>query len=110
MRNARLICVVTVAAIAVLFGACKKAPPSAPTPTVMVTKVIQKDVPIYSEWVGTTVGFVNAQIRSRVQGDLLKQAYQDGHQVKTGDLLFKIDDRDYKAALDEALGTLARQK
>jgi membrane fusion protein (multidrug efflux system) len=90
---------------------CKRAEPSAtPPPEVLVTDVIQKDVPIYSEWVGTAVGFVNAQVRPQVQGYLLKQAYQDGAFVKAGQLLFEIDDRSYKAALDEALGDLARQR
>ena len=56
------------------------------------------------------MGFVDAQIHPRVQGYLLKQVYQDGHAVKSGDLLFQIDDRDYKAALDQAQGDLAQQK
>ena len=67
-------------------------------------------MPIYSEWVGTTLGFVDAQIHPRVQGYLLKQVYQDGHAVKAGELLFQIDDRDYKAALDQAKGDLAQQQ
>ena len=90
---------------------CKRAePPPPPPPEVLVTDAIQKDVPIYSEWVGTTVGFVNAKVMPQVQGYLLKQAYQDGAYVKAGQLLFEIDDRSYKAALDEALGDLARQR
>jgi membrane fusion protein (multidrug efflux system) len=64
-----------------------------------VTTVLQKDVPIQTEAVGTTVGFVNAQVMPRVQGYLLKQAYQDGGNVKASQLLFEIDDRPYKAAL-----------
>ena len=74
----------------------------------MVTEVIQQDVPLYSEWVGTTEGFVNAQIHPKVSGYLLKQNYKDGDQVNEGQLLFQIDDREYKAALDQALGTLAQ--
>ena len=42
-----------------------------------MTEVVRKDVPIYTEWVGTTVGFVNVQFRPRVQGYLLKQDYRD---------------------------------
>jgi RND family efflux transporter MFP subunit len=99
-----------VVAILVFLG-CKKAePPAPPPPEVLVTPVIQKDVPIYTEWVGTTVGFVNAQVRPQVQGYLLKQDYQDGADVKTGQLLFEIDDRSYKASLDQALGALAQQR
>ena len=107
-----LLITVVVATIAstLLSSACRKVAPTAPPPMVMVTAVIQKDVPIYSEWVGTTVGFVNAQIRPKVQGYLLKQNYPDGQHVKEGQLLFQIDDRDYKAALDQALGDLAQQQ
>jgi membrane fusion protein (multidrug efflux system) len=75
-----------------------------------VTDVVQKDVPLYSTWVGTTVGYVNAQIRPQVQGFLMKQAYKDGDFVKAGQLLFQIDDRQYKAAFDQAVGNLAQQE
>jgi membrane fusion protein (multidrug efflux system) len=60
--------------------------------------------------VGTTDGFVNAQVRPRVQGYLMKQHYGDGAEVKAGQLLFQIDDSQYKAALDEAIGNLAQQQ
>lgn len=94
-----------------LGSACKRAePPAPPPPEVLVTTVRQKDVPIQAEAVGTTVGFVNAQVMPRVQGYLLKQDYQDGARVKEGQLLFEIDDRPYKAALNQALGDLARDQ
>jgi RND family efflux transporter MFP subunit len=67
-------------------------------------------VPVYSKWVGTTEGFVNAQIHPRVSGYILKQVYQEGDHVGAGQLLFQIDDRDYKAALDQALGDLAQRQ
>jgi membrane fusion protein (multidrug efflux system) len=92
-------------------SACQKAQSAAPAAVpVLVGQVIQKDVPIYSTWVGTTVGFVNAQIRPQVQGFLLKQTYKDGDFVKAGQLLFQIDDREYRATLDQALGNLAQQE
>lgn len=92
-------------------GGCKPAEaPAPPPPEVLVTEAVQKDVPLYSQWVGTTVGFVNAQVMPRVQGYLLKQHYQDGGYVKAGQLLFEIDDRPYKAKLDQALGELAQQR
>ena len=102
-----LICLAVAATFSMV--ACHKPVPAPPTPTVLVTEVVQKNVPIYSEWVGTTLGFVDAQIHPRVQGYLLKQVYQDGRAVKAGELLFQIDDRDYKAALDQAKGDLAQQ-
>src|SRR5260370_10050368 len=90
---------------------CRKAASSvpAPVPQVVVTTVIQKDVPVYSEWVGTTEGYINAQIYPKISGYLMKQNYTDGEQVRAGQLLFQIDDREYKAALDQALGDLAQK-
>jgi len=103
-----------VAAAALLMalgsGGKRSAPPAPPPPEVLVTEVVQRDVPIYTEWVGTTVGFVNAQVMPRVQGYLLKQDYRDGAHVEANQLLFEIDDRQYKAALEQALGDLAQQR
>lgn len=99
-----------IACMLVAFGCTHGAPPAPPPPEVLVTTVVQKDVPIQAEAVGTTVGFVNAQVMPRVQGYLLKQDYQDGAHVKDGQLLFEIDDRPYKAALDQALGDLAKEQ
>ncbi len=96
------------AAAVVVSAACKEAPKTtaaAPVP-VKVTPVIQRDVPIYREWIGTTVGYVTAQIRPRVSGYLVSQDYREGMPVKTGDLLFRIDPRQYQNALDQAKGKL----
>jgi membrane fusion protein (multidrug efflux system) len=76
------------------------APP--PAPVVKVEPVIQKDVPIISEWVGTLVGYINAQIRARVSGHLVSQNYQEGTLVKSGDLLFQVDPRPFQTAVDQA--------
>ena len=104
--------IVGVAAMVSLAAlSCKRAAtPGAlpPIPTVTVARVAQKDVPIYEESVGTTVGFVNANILPKVSGYLLKQDYQDGARVHAGQLLFEIDPRQYQAALDQALGNLAQ--
>jgi RND family efflux transporter MFP subunit len=109
-RFIQLAATALVAALTLTAMACKKAVPAMlpPTPEVVVTNVVQRDVPLYSEWVGTTEGFVNAQIHPKVSGYLLKQSYKDGDHVNEGRLLFQIDDREYKAALDQALGNLAQ--
>ncbi|MDR4483911.1 MAG: efflux RND transporter periplasmic adaptor subunit [Nitrospirales bacterium] len=86
----------------------KEAESTAMPPEVLVAEVIQKDVPIYGEWVGTTVGYVDAQIRARIQGYLISRHYTEGSVVKTNDLMFKIDPRPYKASLDQAKAELAR--
>ncbi|HVP30810.1 MAG TPA: efflux RND transporter periplasmic adaptor subunit [Myxococcota bacterium] len=96
-----------VAAVVAVSGCSRSQPPPPPPPEVLVTPVVQQDVPLHAEWVGTMEGFVNAQVMPRVQGYLLEQRYQDGSQVTAGQLLFEIDDRPYRAALDKALGELA---
>jgi membrane fusion protein (multidrug efflux system) len=108
--RARCAATITTACMIIGLGCSQSAPPAPPPPAVLVTEVIQKDVPISAEWVGTTVGFVNAKVMPRVQGYLLKQNYEDGASVKAGQLLFEIDDRSYKASLDQALGDLATQR
>ncbi len=80
-------------------------PPS--PPVVEVATVEQKDVPIYSEWIGTLDGFLNADIKAQVSGYLLKQDYTEGSFVSKGQLLFEIDPRPFQAVLDQALGRLA---
>ena len=103
----RVLAVALAIAAAVLPGCQEKQEaPAAPPPDVLVAPVEQKDVPIYSEWVGTTDGNVNAQIRARVQGYLQAQKYTEGSLVRAGDLMFTIDPRPYQAALDQAKGEL----
>jgi RND family efflux transporter MFP subunit len=100
-----------VAASALLcFAGCKDKPhtPSPPPPTVEVTAVTQADVPIYHDWIGSLDGWGNAQIRAQVTGYLLTQDYREGDSIKKGDLLFEIDPRPFKAALDQAKGLLAQ--
>jgi RND family efflux transporter MFP subunit len=80
----------------------KAAEPSAPPPTVEVAQVVQQDVAIPSEWVATLDGFVNAEIQPRVAGYLIRQDYKEGSVVKKGQVLFEIDPRPFKAALDQA--------
>ena len=76
-------------------------------PEVEVVQVEQKDVPISKEWVGTLEGLVNAQIRPQVTGYLLRQNYKDGSFVKKDELMFEIDPRTFRAALDQTKGQLA---
>jgi RND family efflux transporter MFP subunit len=80
--------------------------PSPPSPVVKVEAVVQRDVPISAEWVGSLVGYINAQIRARVAGHLMSQNYTEGAVVKAGDLLFQVDPRPYEAAFDQAEANL----
>ena len=81
---------------------------AAPLPEVAVAEVEQKDVPIYSEWIGTLDGMVNAEIKAQVTGYLLSKDYTEGSFVRKGQLLFEIDPRPLQAALDQAKGDLAK--
>jgi RND family efflux transporter MFP subunit len=88
-------------------GAKASGPPPKP-PEVEVADVIQKDVPIQSEWTATLDGYVNAQIQPHVSGYLTKQNYKEGSFVHKGQVLFEIDERPFVAALNEAKGQLAQ--
>src|ERR1051326_1474662 len=77
-------------------------------PVVEVAQVEQKDVPIYSEWIGTLDGFVNADIKAQVTGYLLKQDYTEGSFVRKGQLLFEIDPRPFQAIVEQGEGQLAQ--
>jgi membrane fusion protein (multidrug efflux system) len=79
-----------------------------PAPEVEVVQVVERDVPIYSEWIGTLDGLVNADIKAQVSGYLMKQDYTEGSFVKTGQMLFQIDPRPFEAVLDQAKGQLAQ--
>jgi membrane fusion protein (multidrug efflux system) len=82
--------------------------PAPPPPIVEVATVVQQDTAIYNEWIATLDGFVNAQIQARVSGYVIRQAYKEGSVVRKGEVLFEIDPRPFKAALDQAKGQLAQ--
>jgi RND family efflux transporter MFP subunit len=91
------------------FG-CEAKPAAGPPPPpdVEVVTVLQQDVPIMSEWVATTDGFINAQITPQVTGYLVAQTYREGSFVHKDDILFEIDPRPFQATLDLAQGQLAQ--
>ena len=88
----------------------KKAVAPPPPPEVEVAEVVQKDVPVYQEWVASMDGLVNATILAQVQGYLIKQNYKEGDFVKKGAMLFEIDPRPFQAVVDEARAALAKQQ
>jgi len=90
------------AAVAIALCSCARKP-RPPQPTLVTISVpVQKDVPLYSEWIGTTVGYVDAEIHSKITGYLLTQDYKEGSLVTTGDLLFKVDPRPFQAVVNQA--------
>jgi len=84
------------------------AAPTVPDPEVEVAKIVQRDVPIVSEWVATLDGYVNAQIQPLVTGYIIRQMYKEGSFVRKGQVLFQIDPRPFQALLDQADAQLAQ--
>jgi len=95
-------------ALALSLACGPEAPPPPPPVDVVVADVVQKDVPITMEQIGTTEGAIDAEIRAQVSGYLISRDYAEGTEVKQGALLFRIDPRLYQAALDQARGDLGR--
>ena len=94
--------------IATAGAGCGDSRPGAPAPIpiVKVEPVVERDVPISVEYVGTLVGYINAQIRARVAGHLMSQNYTEGSLVKAGDVMFQVDPRPFQASLDQAEANL----
>ena len=104
-----VVAVVAIIALITIVTKSNDGVKAAPRPLdVEVVQVKQDDVPLYSEWIGTTEGIVNADIKGQVTGYLLRQDYKEGSFVKKGELLFEIDPRPFQAVLDQANGQLAQ--
>jgi membrane fusion protein, multidrug efflux system len=73
-----------------------------PVRPVLVAKVITKDVPLYLDEIGTCAAYETVQVQAQVSGQIIARNFQDGADVKKGDLLFTIDPRPYQATLDQA--------
>jgi RND family efflux transporter MFP subunit len=104
------ICALLAVPCSAAFLGCQsqKAAPAPPPVAVEVVSVVQEDVPIYSEWVATLDGYVNAQIQPQVSGYLIKQNYKEGSFVRKSQVLFEIDPRPFQAVLDQAKAQLAQ--
>ena len=98
-------------AAAICVGCSSQAEkPAPPPPGVTVAPIVQKDVPIYRDWVGTMTGSVNADIRPKVEGFLLTQLYIEGSFVQKGHAMFQLDKRQAQAAVEQATGNLDRAR
>ncbi len=112
---AKVVTALGVVAIAASLAACDrskeadKAKPAAaapPPPAVVVAEVVQKTVPIYSEFVAQTDAKETVEIRARVQAFLEAQHFTEGTIVKKDQLLFTLDKREYEAKLQQAKAQL----
>lgn len=76
---------------------------------VPVSSVVKMSVPVTLEYSARTESQQNVILQSRVSGYLMQQVAADGSDVKAGDLLYRIDPRDYQAALDQARAQAQRE-
>lgn len=106
----RYIPVVSLLLIVSLLGCSKEGPSAAPPLPVKTTDVVQRDVPIYKEWVGQTIGAVDIDLRARVAGWLQAIHFTEGTEVKKGTLLYTIDQSELKQAVAEAKGRVAQAR
>lgn len=106
MRRLRLAAVIP--ALLLMAGIPARAQaPGGPPPTVTVAKPVVKEVVEHDDFTGRFNAIEYVEVRARVTGYLQKIHFQDGAVVKKGELLFTIDRRPYKAALDQATAALS---
>jgi multidrug efflux system membrane fusion protein len=87
------------------------APPAKPAPApVRVAVVERKDFPIVLTGLGTAQATNMVTVRSRVDGQIVRVAFEEGQMLKEGDLLVQIDPAPFKAALDQATAKLAQDQ
>src|SRR6266481_2705582 len=107
--GSRVVLGILLATLSSALGCGKtNAAPVISIPEVEVASVVKKDVPIFSEWVATLDGYVNAQIQPQVTGYIIRQTYKEGSFVRKGQILFHIDPRPSQAVLDQASAQVAQ--
>jgi membrane fusion protein (multidrug efflux system) len=100
--------IVAVATGALFGSAAAQAPP--PPPAVTVSPVISRQVTATGDFVGRVVAIDKVDVVARITGFIQERNFTEGQQVKTGDLLFRIEPDTYKAAVDQQTASLARAK
>lgn len=83
---------------------------SGPLAPVQAATAVEQAVPRYLTGLGTITAANTVTVRSRVDGQLMALHFQEGQQVKAGDLLAEIDPSQFKVALAQAQGQLAKDK
>ncbi len=105
-----LFCIVLAVGLMTGCGKDQKGGAQRPPAEVTAVTITPKDTPVVFEWVGQTESSHLVEIRSRVEGFLDKRVYEEGSFVKAGQVLFRIDPRNFQAALQQANGELAQQQ
>jgi multidrug efflux system membrane fusion protein len=103
----RLRLVATMAAAVIVLAGCARRPPRAAGPepvSIPVSKPVVRQVTDFVDFTGRTDAIHSVDVRPRATGYLVKMPFEEGAEVKAGDLLFVIDPRPYQAQLDQAAG------
>ena len=101
-----LMCALSIAASSSLAAAQSAPPP----PAVSVTPVVSRQVTETADYIGRITAIDKVDLVARVPGFIEERTFTEGQEVKTGDLLFRIEQATYQAAVDEARATLAKAK
>jgi multidrug efflux system membrane fusion protein len=88
-------------------GAATPTPAMPPMP-VPVARVIKRTLPVYLDYSARTESLRNVTLQAKVSGYLMEQRADDGVDVKAGDLLYRLDPRDFQASLDQMKAQLER--
>src|SRR5947209_10902367 len=78
--------------------------------SVAVAPVLRQDVPVYLSGLGSVTAFNTANIKSRVDGQIMKVNFREGQGVHQGDLLIEIDSRPYEVQLEQMQAQLFRDQ
>lgn len=111
MRKTQLISIFSVSLLsAAILAACSGGGQQGmpPPPQVNVAQVVQKKVQLWDEFSGRIEAVETVELRPRVSGYLSAVHFREGSEVRRGQRLFSIDDREYRAAVDSAKANLAR--
>ncbi|MBR6013089.1 MAG: efflux RND transporter periplasmic adaptor subunit [Selenomonadaceae bacterium] len=99
------------AVISSLFTGCgsqEQKQMQAPKQQVKVMKVVQRDAPLSSEYAGQLIGTEEVKVQSKISGNVVEKFVVGGQYVEEGQLLFRIDDRQYKTSILQAQADLAQ--
>jgi membrane fusion protein, multidrug efflux system len=119
VRACRIVVTLSLFAVCTFFFGCtsnadskqQKAQAAAPRAISVATAPVQRqDVPVYLSGLGAVTAFNTANIKSRVDGQIMKVNFQEGQNVREGELLIEIDARPYQAQLDQMQAQLFRDQ
>jgi len=110
-RNNSLSCKIAVCALSlVASSSIAAAQGTAPPPAVSVTPVVSRQIIETGDYIGRVTAIDKVDVVARVPGFIEERTFTEGQMVKKGDLLFRIEQATYKAAVEQARATLAKAK